>query len=157
AVGDVNHTPATTPYRFGTVAVWNVRTGRLVWRERNRHGWVHTVAFSPSGRLLAAAQEDGVVRIYNPSAGRLLRPVTLYGGPAANSAFYDTLEFAPTGLLATGTWAGILQFWNPGTGTPIGHPTKVAALPVSSIAFDSTGTILATGGGGDGLTKLWTL
>ena len=157
AVGDLNHTPWTTPYRFGTVAVWNVRTGRLLWRVRNRHGWVHTVAFSPSGRLLAAAQEDGVVRIYNPSTGRLLHALTLYGGLAANATLYDTLAFARTGLLATGTWAGILQLWNPSTGTPIGHATKVAALPVSSIAFDPTGTILATGGGGDGLAKLWTL
>jgi WD40 repeat protein/DNA-binding SARP family transcriptional activator len=157
AVGDVNYTPGATPYRFGTVAVWNVRTGRLLWRVRSRHGWVHAVAFSPSGQLLAAAQEDGVVRIYDPSTGRLLRALTLYGGPAANAGLGDTVAFAPTGLLATGTWAGILQLWNPATGTPVGQPTKVAALPVSSIAFDPTGTILATGGGGDGITKLWTL
>jgi WD40 repeat protein/DNA-binding SARP family transcriptional activator len=157
AVGDVNHTPGATPYRFGTVAVWNVRTGRLLWRVRNRHGWVHTVAFSPSGQLLAAAQEDGVVRIYDPSTGRLLRSLTLYGGTAANALLPDTLAFAPTGLLATGTWAGILQLWNPSTGKATGRPTKVAALPVSSIAFDPTGTIVATGGGGDGLAKLWTL
>jgi len=157
AVGDVNHTPGTTPYRFGTVAVWNVHTGRLLWRVRSRHGWVHAVAFSPTGRLLAAAQEDGVVRIYDPSMGRLLRSLALYGGPATNAGFDDTLAFSPTGLLATGTWAGILQLWNPSTGTSIGRPTKVAALPVSSIAFDPTGKILATGGGGDGLAKLWTL
>ena len=35
AAGDVNHTPGITPYRFGTVAVWDVATGKLVWKVQD--------------------------------------------------------------------------------------------------------------------------
>jgi WD40 repeat protein/DNA-binding SARP family transcriptional activator len=155
AAGDVDHTPASVPYRFGSVAVWDVATGRRLWQVRNRLGWVHTVAFSPSGRLLAAAQESGGARIYDAHTGRLERALRLYGGAQADGA-YDTLAFAPNGTLATGTWNGILQLWNPSTGASIGRPTLVASAPVSSIAFAPSGKVLATTGGSDGLTKVWT-
>src|SRR5581483_945596 len=52
AAGDVNHTPGQTPYRFGSVAVWDVASGRLLWRVRGRHGDVHAVPFSPDGRTI---------------------------------------------------------------------------------------------------------
>jgi WD40 repeat protein/DNA-binding SARP family transcriptional activator len=157
AAGDVNHTPDGTPWRFGSVAVWDTRTGHLLWRVRNRHGWIHSVAFSPDGDLLAAAQEDGVARIYDAGTGRLERALHLEGGGADSGGFlYDTLAFAPDGTLATGTWAGILQLWDPRTGAEVGEPRLVASAPVSSIAFAPSGNELGTTGGSDGLAKLWT-
>ena len=32
AAGDVNHTPYTVLWRYGTTAVWNAASGRLLWR-----------------------------------------------------------------------------------------------------------------------------
>jgi WD40 repeat protein len=116
---------------------------------------VHTVAFSPRGDLLAAAQEAGGARIFDPHTGRLERALRLYGGAQADWV-YDTLAFAPNGTLATGTWNGILQLWNPRTGASLGRPRLVASAPVSSIDFAPSGAVLATTGGSDGLTKLWT-
>jgi WD40 repeat protein len=152
--GDVNHTPGATPYRFGSVVVWDAATGRLLWRARNRSGWVHAVAFSPDGSLVAAAQEVGGVRVYDARSGRLERTISLYGG-SRNDWAYDTLAFAPDGTLATGTWSGIVQRWNPRTGEAVGQPALVASAPVSSIAF-SPGGLMLTAGGVDGLAKLWT-
>ena len=34
---------------------------------------------------------------------------------------YDTLAFAPDGSLATGTWAGVVQLWNPANGEEREH------------------------------------
>jgi WD40 repeat protein len=153
--GDVNHTPSPTPWRYGAVAAWDVASGRLLWLRRNHGGWVHALAFAPDGTTLAVAQEDGGVRIRDARSGRLLRTLTLYGGPRTNALTYETLAFRPDGILATGTWGGILQLWNTQTGAQIGRPTLVAPSPVSSIAFNPRVPFFATTGGGDGLAKLW--
>jgi WD40 repeat protein len=153
--GDVNHTPGITPFRYGAVAAWSVATGKLQWLQRNRDGWVCTVVFSPGGNVLAVAQEQGRVRLRDVRSGRVLRTITLYGGPAANAFSTDSAAFARDGTLATGTWAGIVQLWKPSTGVEKGRPTLVAAAPVSSIAFDPAKPLFATAGGSDGIVKLW--
>ena len=152
AAGDVNHTPFTVHYRYGTVAVWDTRSGTPLWKQRSRRGTVNAVSFSPDGATLAAAYENGVAVLYDARTGRQLRTVRLQGG---GDFSFETLAFSPRGLLATGTWAGIVQIWNPETGTEIGRPTLVAAAPVASISFDPTGDTFATSGGSDGLAKLW--
>ena len=152
AAGDVNHTPFTVHYRYGTVAVWDPVSGRLLWKRRSRRGTVNAVSFSPDGATLAAGYENGVAVLYDAHSGRLLRTLRLQGG---GDFSFETLAFSPRGLLATGTWAGIVQLWNPSTGTEIGRPTLVAAAPVASISFDPTGDTFATTGGSDGVAKLW--
>jgi WD40 repeat protein len=153
--GDVDHTPGAVPWRYGTVAAWDVGTGRLLWLRRNRAGWVHALAFAPGGGSIAVAQEDGRVRIRDARTGRVLQSVKLYGGLAANRGSFDTLAYRPDGVLATGTWAGIVQVWNTHTGREIGHPTLVAPAPVASFAFNRHVPFFATTGGSDGTAKLW--
>jgi DNA-binding SARP family transcriptional activator/WD40 repeat protein len=152
AAGDINHTPGYTPYRFGTVAVWDT-SGRRLWTTTHR-GWVSAVSFSPDGRSIAAVREDGAVLIYAARTGRLERTLRTEG---ATGLTFETAAFAPHGrTLATGSWAGIVQFWDPGTGAQIGRPTVVAASPVASIAFAPGGDTFATTGSSDGVAKLWT-
>jgi WD40 repeat protein len=154
AAGDVNHTPGATPYHFGSLAVWN-SSGRRLWMT-TKHGWISSVQFSPDGKTIAAAREDGTILLYDARTGRIgrtLHSVTLKLVPFQ----FETTVFAPGGkTLATGTPGGIVQLWSPTTGAQIGHPTLVAAAPVASIAFDPVGETFATAGGSDGLTKLWT-
>src|SRR5262249_60038649 len=67
------------------------------------------------------------------------------------------LAFAPDGTLATGTWSGIVNLWNPKTGQSIGHSTGtlVAPAPVAAIAFSPDGKTFATSGGSSGGTRIW--
>jgi WD40 repeat protein len=153
AAGDVNHTPPSVQYRFGTVAVADAATGRLLWSVRSRRGTVNSLAFSPGGETLAVGYEDGTVALDDVRTGNLTRRLRLEGG---GNFTFETLTFSPTGTLATGTWSGIVQLWNPATGIEIGKPTLVAAAPVASISFDPSGQTFATSGGSDGLVKLWT-
>jgi WD40 repeat protein len=154
--GDVNHTPGQTPWRFGSTAVWNARSGKLLWLRRTKQGGINAVAFSPDGKTLAAGREDGSVLIYDATTGHLRRTLHLFGGGSPESYDFETLAFASDGTLATGTWAGAVQLWDPNTGAQIRRTTPVAAAPVASLSFSPDAATFAEVGGSDGLAKLWT-
>jgi WD40 repeat protein len=109
----------------------------------------NAVAFSADSTVLAVATDDGRVLIVDPSSARVIR--TIHPSPEPMS-----LAFSPSGMLATGSWAGIVTQWDPGSGREIGHPILAGTAPISAIAFDPTGQTFATAGGSSGLAKLWT-
>ncbi len=145
AAGDVSQV-----WSYGTVAVWDAATGRMLWKGLNKQAGVNAVAFSPDGMKLAAGQESNRVTIYDAHSGRVRRIVHPEGEWG-----HVVAAFSRTGLLATGGWAGIVQLWNPSSGREVGKPTQVAPAPVASIAFSPSGSTFATTGGSDGLARIW--
>ncbi len=152
AAGDVLHTPVNVSYQYGSVAVWDVATGRLLWRRRNKLGWVTTVAFSPDGQTVGDGDNSGYAALYSAQSGKRRGFVHVLGGGSYTTM---TVAFAPDGTFFTGSWAGIVQRWDPATLRQIGTPTLVASAPVSSISFSPDGSTFATTGGSDGIAKLW--
>ena len=152
AAGDVNHTAGPVQWRYGTAAVWDVASGRLLWTKLSRRGWVNTVSFSPDGKSLAAGDESDVVALYDAGSGHLERKITIEGA----SGGFTAVAYEPNGTLATGSWPGIVQLWNPKTGRELGQPTPASQSPISSIAFGPTGATFATTGGSDGIARVWT-
>ena len=69
------------------------------------------VAFSPDGKLLATADADGTVRVWNPPGGQA--PLATYTGIGAVNA----VAFSPDGkLLASADADGTVRLWNTATG-----------------------------------------
>ena len=136
----------------GRIAIWRTRTGAPVAPALKLAAPANDVAFSHDGRLLAAALADGRVLILDSSNGAQLRAIHPL---ESDNGGTTSLAFAPNGTLATGTYAGVVQLWDPSTGAPVSHPVLAAAAPVVSIAFDSSGQRFATAGGPDGGLKLW--
>jgi WD40 repeat protein len=142
-----------------SLAIWRTSNGRLIAQPRDlgtgpdRYS---ELAFSRDGRLLAVSVPDtggdpiASDLILDSTTGQLRQTLQPLGADDTVS-----LAFAPNGTLATGTQGGIVQLWNPITGDQIAGPVAVAAGPVTSIGFDSTGQRLATTGGQDGTVKLW--
>ena len=69
-------------------------------------GAVWAVAYSPDGKTIASGNDDGTVKLWDPTTGR--ERCTLVG----HTGKVRTLAFSPDGsVLATGDAAGTIRLW----------------------------------------------
>ena len=134
-------------------------------------GFVHSVAFSPDGHMLASGNSDATIRLWDVTGPAPPRPLgqplvsgidEQLGGGAAGVL---SVAFSPDGhTLAGGDNSGTIQLWdvaNPAHPRPLGQVLVAAPdassdwLAVSdSLAFSPDGHTLASGDG-DGTVRLW--
>jgi transcriptional regulator with XRE-family HTH domain len=118
------------------------------------NGGVFAVAFSPSGTLLASADGDGTVRLWDPAADC---PV---GVPLQASARNGVagVAFSRDGrMLASAGGDGTVRLWNTATRRPAGgprHATSSFRYGVPEVAFSPDGKLLASADT-DGTVRLW--
>jgi WD40 repeat protein/class 3 adenylate cyclase len=145
-----NPTNGGPPPHEGELAIW--RDGKLVGgKPMSLHAYGNAVGVSRDGSTVAVATDDGRVLVVDAQTGRAERTIRPLTAPVS----ITSVAFSSDGTLASGSWAGIVNLWNPKTGKRLGHPTLVAQAPVSAVAFAPDGKGFATSGGSSGHTKVW--
>ncbi|MCK9931445.1 WD40 repeat domain-containing protein [Frankia sp. Mgl5] len=112
--------------------------------------WVAAVAFDSTGTLLAAAHQDGTVRIWDTVEGRIRHRLSAHDGRA------ESLAFSPDGRhLVTGGDDHKVRIWDVETGsrteahTPDEHHRKV-----THVAYHPDGRRVASASH-DGKVRIW--
>ncbi len=110
-----------------------------VAKELSLDGVVTRLVFSDAGRMIAGADEEGSVRIWNVANGRIERTLSSLNEITA-------LIFAPNGeLLATAATDRTIAVWNLKRGLPQAKFQKHDAT-INALAFSPDTQLLASGG-----------
>ena len=96
---------------------------------------IHSIVFSPNGRLLATSDSEHSVKLWDAKSGLLLRTLAIYD--------VHTVIFSPDSrFVVSGQSDGTITFWDASTGNP--QRSLKDAKYVRSLAFSSDGRTLAS-------------
>jgi len=130
----------------GTVALFDVKSGKLLQRLQGHEGHVKAVVFHPQGEWLASAGYDKRIVIWSLTTGKQIKELK-------TPEKVWTLAVSPDGnYLASGGKDNEISLWNVKMGskrTFTGHEDDVKGL-----AFNSNGKLLASASY-DGTVRLW--
>jgi WD40 repeat protein len=130
------------------VQVWDVALRRVVLTLSGHADAVNAVGFSPDGRRITTAANDGFAILWNAADGRELYRLSGHG------SWVTAAAFSPDGRsLATGGYDRRIRLWDVTSGAPlaswVGHSSGVRSL-----SFAPDGRTLASGGA-DAEVLLW--
>jgi WD40 repeat protein len=119
------------------VRVWNLETRRCFTLDPPHGGPVTAVKFSPDGKWLASASDDGSVRLWHATTGDLRLDLRRH------SRSVPCLAFSPDGRrLASGSRDQTVIIWDPDTGQ-IEDQLEDHDGEITAVAFSPDGKSLA--------------
>lgn len=112
-------------------------------RILTNNGKVTATVFSPDGRTLASASQNGVIRLWNTTTWTTTD--ILHASAAARA-----IAYSPNGLLVSADYnSPIVTLWDSTTHRPTNLPGQING--VSSVGFSPDGRTLVTGSTGDNI------
>ncbi len=128
-------------FRDGSVKVWSLLNGHTRWTAggSQQRVPVWAVAFSPDGRWLVSAGEDGAVQIYDAYTGARQRRFT------EHQKSLRAVVFSPDGKrLASAGLGGTILIWEADSGRVL-ERVSLKTNSIRCLAFHPDGTKLAAG------------
>jgi WD40 repeat protein len=119
----------------------------------NASGPLYGAAFSPDGRSVAVAGENGV-RVFNSHTGAMLRALPGIGQAYAVSVSPGTDQLAVASLSGNGD--GVVSLWSTRTWRETTVLARFTARQISTVAFSPNGTTIGIGAA-DGSAGLWSV
>lgn len=140
-----NRTLAYNDSPRGDIVLWHVLERREIGRLAGHVRYVRALTFSPNGKLLASASQEGVIKVWDTESRR--ERWSIEGGLS-----WDAFRFSPDGtLLAAGTTS--IQLYDAGSGQLRGKLQGHQGA-VGSLAFTPDGRQLISGSM-DGTVRVW--
>lgn len=145
----------------GRLIWWDIESRRQVRAVEAHDLWIRRVVASPDGRLMASVADDMICKLWEVSAGRLLRQMSDHEKftPHKYPSMLYAVTFSNDGrLLATGDKVGHVVVWEPASGkllATLDCPVMYTWDPrqrrhsiggVRSVAFSPDSKLLAVGG-----------
>jgi WD40 repeat protein len=135
--------------RNGSLRVWEVATGRVVWEREAHQRRIRAIAISADGLRLVTAGEDRVLRIWDADRGEESTTIDHGGSKVLAATYCGHHRIAGAGT------DNIIHIWDAKSGRKIieltGHTGSVAAL-----AYDkATDTLIS--GSYDTTVRIWKL
>jgi len=131
-----------------------LRANPRLQRFMRAPGLVQSVMFSPNGRFLLSAGEEGALTLWDVETGE---PIHHFMGHDPMQ-LVNNGRFSPDGsMVASVSDDETIRLWDVETGEQIGEPLVGHGGFVQAVAFSPDGSTLATGGGGGGdyAIRLW--
>ncbi|HEY1409729.1 MAG TPA: WD40 repeat domain-containing protein, partial [Promineifilum sp.] len=133
----------------GMAKVWDAATGEELLTLAGHSDGLHSIAYSPDGRLIATSsdEQDTTVKVWEAQTG-----VEIYS-LSGHTARAWGLAFSPdASRLVTSGFGGIVKVWDMGTGEEL-YTLPNQSTSVLDIAFTPDGQhFITTGGSG---TRVW--
>jgi WD40 repeat protein/serine/threonine protein kinase len=116
---------------------------------RGHVGEVYGVAYSPDGKSLLSAGEDGTIRLWDPASGRELHVVK------AHDSCTNDLAFSPDGLrVASTSCDGTTKIWDAATWQQLMVLRSTDKI-IACAEFSPDGRWLATGARDRAVVRIW--
>ena len=135
---------------FGTIKIWNLKTGTRINNIENAHtGKVTSLAITPNGEILVSGSADKTIKIWDLKTGKLVQAIPAHEGEV------NALAISPDGqTLASVGNDRLMKLWNIKMGSRI--LTRIQEHRVNTLAFSRDGQLLMSGSD-DGAVRLWNL
>jgi WD40 repeat protein len=124
----------------GGVRVWEIESEELLYHSAGRRGDVAHLTYSPDGKTLVAANQDGAFQLWDADTGKRRG---VYRGPKCNPAglaFVDEDKITALGVVNQ-----VLCLWDVRTGKVL-TPMEGHQGMVTSVAFAAGGKVVISAG-----------
>jgi WD40 repeat protein len=123
---------------------------------RGHEHYVHSLSFTPDGRLMVSSSYDGRTRVWSATASESLRsfPGSMHSLSPDGKLIATSDSQVRSGAIRFGQADSEVSIWEFATGQPVVTIDQADERNVSTLAFSPDGHFLATGGYGQ-LVRLW--
>lgn len=134
----------------GTLVKLNAQTSEVVLKFKGHDDAIYALAESKNGKLLASGGNDGVIKLWSTSTGKLIKNFSGFTDDVGSVVFLNA------GLLASASADQSIKVWDIKTGKParsamLGHNNKVWTLYYSP----TTDRLISSGS--DNAVRIWSL